>query len=63
MLFHEFLDFNGGHASGSRRGDGLAVTAVLHIAAGEDAMHACRHVVVGLQIAVGVGIELAGAAA
>src|ERR1700729_2946299 len=60
MLLQKLLDFNGGHASGSRRGDSLAVTAVLHIAAGEDAMHACRHVVVGLQIAVGVGIELAG---
>ena len=37
VLLQELLDFNGGHASTARRGDGLPVAAVLHIAAGEDA--------------------------
>ncbi len=43
----------------ARRGDGLAITAVLHIATGVDAVDAGEHVVVRLEVAVRVGIELA----
>src|SRR5580698_310614 len=59
VVFQEFLDLNSSHAAGSRGGDGLAVAPVLHIAAREYAVDAGVHVVVRLQIAVSVGVELA----
>ena len=37
MLFEIFFHFERGHAAGAGGGDGLAVAAVLHIAAGKDA--------------------------
>ena len=65
MLLQKFLDFNGGHASGSRRGDGLAVTAVLDVSAGKDARDLVA--VVGgediagrLDVAIWVEVHLAG---
>ena len=36
----------------ARGGDGLAIAAVLHVAAGEDAVHAGEDVVVGFEVAV-----------
>ena len=58
VLFQEFLHFNGGHASASGCGDGLAVTAVLDITTGINAMDARVDVVVRLQITIGIGVEL-----
>ena len=60
MLFQKLLDFDRGHASASGGGDGLAITAVLHVAAGKDSVDASHHVVVRFEIAIGVGVELAG---
>ncbi len=37
VFFEEFFGFEGGHAAGAGGGDGLAVAAVLHVSAGEDA--------------------------
>ena len=37
VFFEEFFYFEGGHAAGAGGGDGLAVAAVLDVAAGEDA--------------------------
>ena len=60
MFFEVFLDFECGHAAGSGGGDGLAVAAVLHVAAGKDAGDAGEDVVVGADVAVFVEVELAG---
>jgi len=60
VFFEEFLYFESGHASATRRGDGLAIAAILHIAAGINAMDASVHVVVRFEIPVGVSIELSG---
>src|ERR1700723_3263019 len=60
VAFEEFLDFDGSHAAGSGGGDGLAIAPVLHIATREYAPDAGPDVVVRLEIAVGVGVELAG---
>src|SRR5688500_16675517 len=38
LLDEPALGLDGGHAAGAGRGDGLPVVAVLHIAAGEDAL-------------------------
>ena len=58
VLFQIFLNLDGGHAAASRGRDGLAITAVLHIAAGENAMHAGQHIIVSFEIAVGIGVQL-----
>ena len=60
MFFEVLLDFEGGHAAGARGGDGLAVAAVLDVAAGEDAGNPGEDVVVGFDVAVLIEIELAG---
>ncbi len=59
LLFQELLDLDGSHAAGSGSGDGLAIAPVLHIATGEHAVDAGVHIVVRLEIAVGVSVELA----
>src|ERR1700676_686893 len=60
LLFQEFLHFDGGHATGARRRDGLAIAAILHVAARVNPMHARENIVVSLKIAVGISVELAG---
>ncbi len=60
VLFEVFFDFEGGHAAGSGGGDGLAITAVLHVSAGVDAGDAREDVIVGFDVAVFIEIELAG---
>ena len=65
MFFEVLFDFEGGHAAGAGGGDGLAIAAVLHIAAGKDAgnRHAAiggQDVVCGADVAVFVEIHLAG---
>ena len=60
VFFQVFFGFEGGHASRSRGGDGLAVAAVLNVSAGVDAGDAGEDVVVGLDVAVLVEVELAG---
>src|SRR5450755_85908 len=60
VLFQKFLDFQRGHATGAGRSDGLTLAAVLHVAASVDALHAGEDVVVSFEIAVRVGVELAG---
>src|ERR1700689_3694501 len=60
VVFQEFLHLNGRHAPTPSGSNGLAVAAVLHVAASVNAVHACVHVVVGFEIAIRVGIELAG---
>src|SRR5258706_9424825 len=59
VLFQEFLDLNGSHAACTSGGDGLAVSPVLHIAAGINAVDACVHIFVRLEISVFIGVELA----
>jgi hypothetical protein len=63
-LFEVFFDFQCGHTAGTGGGDGLAVTAVLHVSTGVDAVNALAHqgdedVVFGLDVVVGVEIDLA----
>jgi hypothetical protein len=61
VVFEEFFHFEGGHATGTCGGDGLAVAAVLDVSAGEDAgddfavergedIVACEDVAVGVEI-------------
>src|SRR5271170_3888835 len=59
VLFEKLLGLNGRHAASSSSGNGLTITAVLHIATGEYSMDAGQHIVVCLEIAVGVGFKLA----
>ena len=60
MFFQELFDFNRGHATGACGCDGLTVAAVLHIPGSKDARNFREHVVVSLEVAVGVGVELIG---
>ena len=60
VIFQKFLGFDGGHAAGSGGSDGLAIAAVLHIAAGVDAVNFREDVVVSFEITVGVSVELPG---
>ena len=67
MFFEELFRFQRGHAAGSGSGDGLTVAAVLHIAAGVDAVNPLAQdgdedVVLGLDIAVGVEVQLVDSA-
>ena len=62
--FEVLFDFEGGHAAGASGGDGLAVAAVLDVSAGVNALklHALagdKDVVLALDVAVGVEVELA----
>ena len=64
LFFEEFFYFEGSHAAGAGGGDGLAVAAVLNVSAGVDALDALAEdgdedVFLGLDVAVGVEIELA----
>src|ERR1700742_899022 len=64
VFFEVFFYFEGGHAAGAGGGDGLAVAAILNVSAGVDALklHALagdEDVVLALDVAVGVEIELA----
>src|SRR5271163_4932557 len=59
VVFEKLLDLDGSHATGSGGGDGLAIAAILHVAAGKNALDTGQDVVVGLEIAVSVGFELA----
>ncbi len=59
FLFQIFLHFQRGHAAGAGGGDGLAITAVLHVAAGEHAGHFREDILVRNQVAIRVGFELA----
>ena len=43
VLFEVLLRFERGHAAGAGGGDGLAIAAVLHVAAGVDAGHDRLH--------------------
>ena len=65
MLLEVFFDFEGGHATGAGRGDGLAVLAILDVAAGVDAgkdlaVEGAVDIVLGEDIAVFVEIHEAG---
>src|ERR1700761_6241174 len=62
--FEILFYFEGGHAAGAGGGDGLAVAAVLDVTAGVDALklHALagdEDVVLALDVAIGVEVELA----
>src|SRR5258706_652383 len=59
VLFQEFLDLNSSHAARTSGGNGLAVAAVLHVTTGINAMDACVHIFVRLEISVFIGVELA----
>jgi hypothetical protein len=64
LFFEEFFYFEGGHAAGSGSGDGLAVAAVLDVSAGVDAvqldaLEGGEDVVLGLDVAVAVEVQLA----
>ena len=64
MVFEELLGFEGGHASCTGGGDGLAVAAVLDVSAGEDAGDVLavardEDVAVGEDVSVGIEVELA----
>src|SRR5215472_8956222 len=54
MLFQELLNLESGHAAGAGGGDSLAVAAVLDVAG-----DAGENTVLGFQIAVLIGVELA----
>lgn len=58
--FQKLLDLEGSHAAAAGSGDGLAIAAVLYIATGIDAVNAGVYIVVGFEVAVGIGVELAG---
>jgi len=60
VLFEVLLHFESGHAARSCGGNGLAVTAVLYVSAGEDAGNAGMDLVVGDDVAIRVEIDLAG---
>src|SRR5580704_10261224 len=59
VLFQESLGFNRCHASGTGGGDRLTIAAVLHISASVDTVHTRQHIIMGFEIAVRVGLELA----
>ena len=58
MLFEILLDFKRGHAPGACSGNGLAIAAVLHVAAGEDPGDTGEDLLVRPDVAVGVEINL-----
>src|SRR5262249_16594817 len=60
LLFQEFFDFDGGHAPCSRSCNRLTVPPVLDIAARVHSMHPREHIVVSLEIALGIHVELTG---
>src|SRR5450432_3729858 len=57
--FQKLLRFEGGHAAGTGSGDRLAIAPVLHVAARVDARHSGKNVLVGDQISVLIGFQLA----
>src|SRR5579863_2089471 len=64
VFFEILFDFEGSHAAGAGGGDGLAVAAVLHVAAGIDAgndnaVAGGEDVVAGVDVAFAVEIDLA----
>jgi len=59
VLFQELFCVHGGHATGARSGDGLAITMILHVAGDENTGDAGLAAVGGEQIAIGVGWKLA----
>src|SRR5215813_14461851 len=60
VLFEEFLCLQGGSAACTGGGYGLAVAAVLHVAAGEHAWNVGKNLIVGLEITILVHIKLSG---
>src|SRR5260370_21424978 len=58
VVLEEFLYFVRGHAAGTRGSDGLAVAAVLHVAAGENPRHFREDIVMRHQISIRVGFKL-----
>jgi hypothetical protein len=60
MLFQEFLDLYRGHATAACCRDCLAIAPILDIAAGENTVNLGENVIMRLEIAVGVGVELVG---
>ena len=59
VLFQELFRVHGGHAPGTRGGDGLPVAMILHIAGDENAGNLRQAAVFGDQIAVRVHFQLA----
>ncbi len=64
QFFEVFFDLEGGHATGTGGGDGLAVAAILDVSAGVDAGDSLAEdgdedVVFGLDVAIAVEVELA----
>src|SRR5579859_495665 len=59
VLFQELFGIEGGHASGARGGDGLAIAVVLHVPGDENAGNGSEAAVLGDQVAVCVHLELA----
>src|SRR5205085_3728545 len=57
-FFKELLDFHGCRAAGTGGGDGLAVAAVLHVAAGEDSGDFGEDEIVRLEVSVLVHVQL-----
>ena len=63
VFFEPFLHLEGGHATSTSRGDGLAIAAVLNVSAGEDARDWLavvrgEHISLRDDVAVGVKIKL-----
>src|SRR6266852_352149 len=59
FVFQILLHFVCRHASGPSGGYGLAVTAVLHVAASEYAWHFRKDILMRDQVAIRIGFELA----
>ena len=59
VLFQKLFGVHGGHATGARSGDGLAITMILHVAGDENTGDAGLAAVGGEQVAVGIGGKLA----
>ena len=58
--FQKPLHFDGGHASGARRGDRLPIGPVLHVAGMKNARDVGARAAMGNDVAVGIEIDLAG---
>src|SRR5690348_5056085 len=59
VLFQKLFGLDGSGTSGARGGDGLAIAAVLHVTARENAGHVGEDEVASLDVAVRIFIELA----
>src|SRR6266851_9337015 len=59
VLFQKLFGINGGHATGARRGDGLAIAMVLHVTGNKHARDGGEAAVLGKQVAIRIHLEFA----